>query len=947
MIQKRILFVLLMSLILSAITFTSIQIFLWTPRVNSEVLEVAKKDTGKVMNHLEENLEHLVTLTRDYALWDDSYAFLEDSNETYILNNLHEESLERLDLDFVMLRNNFGEVIYVSRKVYGRWSKVSLPESLILMQGDRNGFYQWDEEIYLMASSSVYPSNGLGEANGVILFGKVVEETFFQRIYESYGIQMMYRSVLEIDSKKNFLKKLEEVNEDYVIYQFDEEQLLNRYVLYDVLGKKIGYFDIYSSRSIAKIAYEILRSTILSLFIISLIVSLFLWKFLRAYLSKPISDLAFELENFGRIDLANVSEISGFPQNNNRVYRRRDEIGILINNYTNMKKHVIEKQKEIIRLNQNLDQLVQIRTKALEESNKNLILSDQVLSSTGEGVLIMDASFRVLRVNHAFLKMSKYSEEDIIDTIPSFIMDLRQNQEAKEGIWSELDKKDSWSGEIWDRDKEGVTYPQWLTINTIRDQQHNIAYYVCLVVNISLMKENERKLERLAYYDPLTQLPNRTLFQEHLQQAIYRASRKETFVAVIFVDLDRFKYINDSLGHDIGDKVLQYLSQVILKALRECDTVARFGGDEFTIILEEIKSTKQVIEISKRVLTHINQPIHHEDMQRTLNIGASMGIAMYPKDDTNIENLIRKADAAMYHAKDAGRNQYCFASTKIELQNQAYVELESSLFEAITRAEFELYLQPKMKQVNGEICISGAEALIRWIKADGIIITPDAFIPFAEQVGLIHKISEWVIQEICRIQVKLKEEGIRIPIGINISASTIAVKDFVTHFTETLQSYQLEPELFQIEITEEVLMKNLDTGRSKLQEIREMGMTISMDDFGTGFSSLSRLSELPLDELKIDKSFVWKIGRKNEIELVSSIISMAKAMNLKTVAEGVETEEQFHFLLKQGCNEFQGYLFSKPLSYLNFVRYYKETCSKLTHGGAESESILYRIYPSH
>lgn len=947
MVQKRIMIMLFVSMVFAAVVFISFQMMIWQPKLEAAVLDVAKKDTRKIVDSIDESLEYLYVIARDYAIWDDTYNYVKEGDSGYIANNLNDESLTRLGFDLVLIRDTRGMIHYLNRSDYGKWSNVLIPQELLELGGENKGYYQWEDSTYLIGTASIFPSDGSGDSAGVLLFGKKIDAQFSEKIEKSYGIRAQYlRNDQEETSIIGSLEKMEIVNENHEVYLYDQENLLNRYRISDLFGQPIGYIHIYSSRSIADYSFQILRSTISSLFVISLFVSLFLWNFLRKLISRPISELALEMDEFGKVDLKTSIAMLSEDIERDQLCLRRDEIGRLANSYHQMKLHIIEKQKEIIRLNDNLDQLVRIRTKALQESNEKLLLSDQVLTSTGEGVIIMDPNFKVLRVNQAFLKMSQFNEEDMIGKIPSFFKAFDSNEHSK-SIWSTLSKNDTWSGEIWDRKKDGMAFPQWLTINIIRNARHKISFYVCLIVDISSMKENEQKLQRLAYYDPLTQLPNRALFQEHLQQAIYRASRKKTSVAVIFVDLDRFKYINDSLGHDVGDKVLQSVAKVILGAIRESDTVARFGGDEFTIILEDLKTTKQVIEVVNRILKMLNQPIICTPSNRELIIGASLGISMYPKDDKNIDNLIRKADAAMYQAKESGRNQYCFASSRIEMQNQAYLELETSLHQAIAKEEFELYLQPKLKRKGNGLYVEGAEALIRWIKNDGTIVLPNSFIPFAEEVGLINKITEWVIKEIARIQVDLIKEGIRLVIGINISAGTIASKHFLPSFQETLEMYGLNPSQFQIEITEEVIMKDVEAGRKRLIEVQELGIAIAMDDFGTGFSSLSRLSELPLDELKIDKSFVWKIGKEGEVELVSSIISMAKALKLRTVAEGVETEEQYRFLVESGCDEFQGYLFSRPLPYSDFIKFYRETNNTLTRGGHDNESILYRIYPSH
>jgi diguanylate cyclase (GGDEF)-like protein/PAS domain S-box-containing protein len=530
-------------------------------------------------------------------------------------------------------------------------------------------------------------------------------------------------------------------------------------------------------------------------------------------------------------------------------------------------------------------------------------------------MLVSDANGVILRVNQAFTQSTGYSAEEAIGRKTAMLKSGRHDQAFYQALWKTLQEKHYWQGVIWNRRKNGKLYAEWLTINAVLSPAGKVTPYVGSFSDITQNKEAEAEVHRLAYYDQLTQFPNRRLLQDRLGQALATAARSGMYGAVLFLDLDNFNTLNDTRGHDTGDQLLINVAHRLRQSLREADTVARLGGDEFVIVLENLGEDRSAAaalarDFGDRLCKDIARPyrLKGEDYVCT----ASLGVCLFDGDET-VEHLLKNADMAMYRAKDSGRNTVRFFDPEMQAALDKRSSLETALRQALERRELQLYYQP---QFNCSGQVIGAESLLRWRAADGAFISPADFIPLAESTGLILSIGTWVVDTACR-QIKEWESDARasaLQLSVNVSALQFRQENFVDQIRRLIEETAIVPARLKLELTESMILDDITTAINKIQTLRELGVAFSMDDFGTGYSSLAYLTRLPIDELKIDQSFVAKLpGTRNDQIIVETIITMGRNLGLRIVAEGVETETQRDFLEEHGCHSFQGYLFSRPL----------------------------------
>ena len=561
---------------------------------------------------------------------------------------------------------------------------------------------------------------------------------------------------------------------------------------------------------------------------------------------------------------------------------------------------------------QRLDEALRERDQALMRSRKDLHLARKVIDASLDGIMIADSDANIQFVNPAFTQLTGYSPEEAIGRNPRLLQSGRHDKEFYGRMWERLTRDGSWQGEIWNKRKNGEVFPEWLTINAIHDDEGHLSQYAAIFSDITERKKIEERIKNLAYFDVLTGLPNRRLFTDRLQVAIANAHRHGHRLAIMFLDLDLFKRINDSLGHGIGDLVLVETSRRLGKCMREGDTVSRLGGDEFVVLLPEIDEIEDVAKSAERVIGTVRQPFVVDDHE--LYVTTSIGIAVYPEDGDSVETLIKNADTAMYRAKDIGRNSYQLYTAAMNARSFERLAMESSLRHAVSRQEFRLAYQVKMDISTGRM--SGVEALVRWMHPEMGLVPPVEFIPLAESMGLISDVGAWVLEEACRQCKSWHDLGLPpVRIAVNVSALQFRESDVPSVVRRALAVTGLEPHYLELELTETVLMQRVDEVAAVLHELRALGVTISIDDFGTGYSSLSYLKRMPIDSLKIDQSFVSDITDDGDgAEIVSTIINLAHNLKLKAVAEGVETAAQADFLRAKGCDELQGYLISRPVS---------------------------------
>ncbi|MBA3998207.1 MAG: diguanylate phosphodiesterase [Candidatus Accumulibacter sp.] len=531
-----------------------------------------------------------------------------------------------------------------------------------------------------------------------------------------------------------------------------------------------------------------------------------------------------------------------------------------------------------------------------------------VFESTQEGVMITSLDARMMAVNKAFTEITGYSEEEALGMPPSILRSGRSSPDFYQAMWASLLDTGQWRGEIWNRRKNGEVYPAWMTISAVHSEEGKPTHYVSVFSDISQLKRSEEELARLAHYDPLTGLPNRLLLQSRLEHAIDRAERHGEQVALLFIDLDRFKTVNDSLGHVAGDQLLLDAALRLRERVRDEDTLGRFGGDEFLLLLEPIDGPEEAAIVARDLLAVLAQPFRLAGSSEVY-IGASIGISIFPDDGATAADLLRDADAAMYQAKDHGRNRFCFYTADMNANAIAQLELEAALRRALEREEFVLHYQPKVDLRSGSVV--GAEALIRWNR-DGGLEPPGRFIALAEKTGLIVPIGTWVIDTACRQLRRWQDAGLRdLQLAVNVSMLQFYSGDLPEIVHDALTRHGIPAGYLELEVTESMLMEDPEQTIAILHALKRIGVKLSLDDFGTGYSSFTYLSRFPIDTLKIDQSFVRDIVSEPEAAMIAvSIIDLAHRMRLKVVAEGVETEAQLGYLRMQNCDEMQGFHFS-------------------------------------
>lgn len=548
-------------------------------------------------------------------------------------------------------------------------------------------------------------------------------------------------------------------------------------------------------------------------------------------------------------------------------------------------------------------------TKKVKAEHQGQLLAT-VFENSKEGMLILDKDLNMISVNKAFCSLNGESIETIDDAIPDLISQFFQidkNDLIKEAIMND----GYWLGEVSGHDEKGKSYPLWLTINTVKDSKNKLINYIVMLTDVSEIKRSQEELEHVATHDSLTNLPNRILFNDRLQQAVNRSKRSRNIGALFFLDLDRFKNINDNLGHQVGDELLIQVSKRLLKISRSADTLARLGGDEFTLVVEGLESTEESALIAEKILAQFSEPFKLGGYN--LEISASIGISVFPRDTEDPVEIVKHADTAMYSAKELGRNTYQFYTQDLTSNAFEYFAIEIALRKALEYNEFFLLYQPQYSLLSNEII--GVEALIRWQHPDMGIVSPAKFIPIAESTGQIQAIGEWVIKEACRQSAYWQKQGISdLTVSINLSRKQLVIPTLDEQVKSILTEEGVSGEQIEFEITESSILDNQDIVYNNLKQFKKMGITMAIDDFGTGYSSLVNLKQFPLSRLKIDQSFVRDVTKdKNDEAIIRATIALGKSLQLKIIAEGVEKEEQRDFLIKEGCDQVQGFLFSEPL----------------------------------
>lgn len=546
------------------------------------------------------------------------------------------------------------------------------------------------------------------------------------------------------------------------------------------------------------------------------------------------------------------------------------------------------------------------------QADEQLRLNAAMIKSTREAVVVTDLEPRIESVNPAFTDITGYQVNEVLGKNPNILQSGRHDQAFYQSLWQELLDTGSWQGEIWNRRKSGEIYPEWLSISTVRDERDLPTHYVAVATDISQLKESEARLEHLAHYDPLTGLPNRLLLLSRIDRAVEHAQRYHTRVAVLYIDLDRFKTVNDSLGHPAGDELLTAVARRLRERLRAEDTLGRLGGDELLVVLEDLHEPRGAAQVARSILEAMAEPYVLAAGQ-AIYMGASIGISLYPDDSNDASELIRNADTAMYQAKEQGRGAYHFYTEALTQAANERLELETRLRHALEQEQFLLHYQPLVRVTDGRVI--GVEALVRWQPPGEPLIPPDRFIPAAEESGLIVSLGDWVLRTACAQARSWLDAGHSPGIlAVNLTVQELRRPGIAARIEAILQQTGLPPDRLELEITETGLMQQGEQAEGILNALKALGVRLAIDDFGTGYSSLAYLKRFSIDKLKIDRSFIRDIpADHNDKELTATIVAMGHNLGLMVLAEGVETKEQLAFLGEQGCDYFQGYLFSRPL----------------------------------
>ena len=622
----------------------------------------------------------------------------------------------------------------------------------------------------------------------------------------------------------------------------------------------------------------------------SLIIPILLWLYLHGQLT-PLSRAAKTLDEMtqGRMPLQPL------------LAEGSKEIRRLLHSFNLLQSHINEQKT------------------SLNESAEKLRLSAKVFESSCESIVIADAAMRIVSVNRAFTEMTGHAGDEVVGRSLRMLAADQGDDQFATLVGQHLRSAEHWQGEVLHRRKSGETYPAWLHVSAIRDAEGRPGHYVFGFLDISDRKQAEERIEYMAFHDPLTGLPNRRLAMERLELAITLADRSQTRTALVFLDLDNFKTINDSFGHAVGDLLLQAVASRLMLCIRDSDTICRQGGDEFLIVLGNVADADAITVVTRKILEALAPTFNIEGKE--LSTSSSIGIAVFPDDGRDIDTLLKRADTAMYHAKEAGRNAYSFFTEQMNLDAVEHQQVRVGLLHAMERGEFRLHYQPQIDINSGKVI--GAEALIRWQHPERGLLMPDHFIRIAEESGLIVPIGAWVLREACRQAAAWRRTGLPpLVIAVNVSAIQFKRGDIEACVRQALDESGLPADCLELELTESVLIHDTDKVLATVQRLKALGVMLSIDDFGTGYSSLSYLTRFKVDKLKIDRSFVCDLeNQPGNASMVRAIIQMALSLNLTTIAEGVEDVELVNFLRRQNCQEAQGYYYSRPLPAIEFAHY--------------------------
>lgn len=635
------------------------------------------------------------------------------------------------------------------------------------------------------------------------------------------------------------------------------------------------------------------------------------WKSMLGYAENEIKNEHSEWQRLIHPDDkdAALSTLDAFLNNKAKEYRSEFRMQHKDGRYINILSRGFAAKSEAGKITRLVGTHIDITER--KQAEKKLTLAANVFTHAQEGIIITDVASTIIDINDTFTEISGYSRDDLIGQNPRVLQSGQHSSDFYTDMWQTISTTKQWYGEIWSKRKNGEVQPEILTISAVHDDAGTLQNYIGMYGDVSVMKENIQKLKQIANYDALTSLPNRTLLADHLNQGMAQCQRHDTSLAVAFLDLDDFKAVNDTHGHKVGDELLIILSQRMKEALREGDTLARIGGDEFTAVLANLAQIQDYQPVLERFLLAVSEPVTVGEI--VLQISASIGVTLYPQDDTDADRLIRHADQAMYLAKEAGKNQYHLFDTAHDDAVNIQRESLGNISTALDRREFVLFYQPKVNMSTGEVV--GVEALIRWQHPAQGLVPPLDFLPIIEGHAISLDIGEWVLDTALSQISHWKSIGITLSISVNISAYQLQQANFVTRLSTLLAAHpDVSPHDLELEVLETSALSDINHVTATMNACIDLGIHFALDDFGTGYSSLTYLRRLPTDLIKIDQSFIRDmLTDTDDLAIVEGIISLAKAFQREVIAEGVETIEHGTALLEMGCHLAQGYGIAKPM----------------------------------
>lgn len=894
-----------------------------TVMINTRFLDMeialARSDINRVDKALVSEMNNLVMISRDYAHWDDTWYYLMNRDDaeiasSYISANIDAQTFKNLEIRLFALFSNDGSL--VNAFAWDGKDSLSVRSSVPVSLGTANvSFAPIDGNLCMCAVNEVRLTNGTGDPAGWLLMARKFDAGMIERLYERTGVFVEFAEpvgvsrLVDLKSNGRFTSG--------ILYEPGKETLSGILTYGEAEGPNGFVLRTQTFRSLRGQGMDFLFSIALLFICVAGVLFLAVGFTYRRWISMPLTALEKAVDAYKYDSPETEPALDG-------LHERDDEIGHVALVIRDMNERMHAAHEEVRRMNARLESLVKERTADLEAINTELEIFKKIIESTSEAIVITSLDGNIIEMNEAMSAMTGYSRDELLGRNSRVFKSGRHDRGFYESMWKSIIRDGHWEGEIWDRRKDGAVYPKWQTINIIRDENGSAINYIGVSTDISVIKEAEERLNHLAYYDPLTSLPNRMLFSDRLNhQLLYSKRNKKTF-AVLFIDLDRFKYVNDSLGHVIGDSLLVRVADRLKECVRTSDTLCRIGGDEFTLILQDLVREENAGMVASQIVHRMSE--RFEINGSDIYIGASVGIALYPKDGSDADILLRKADAAMYFAKESGRGVYRYACGELDKANRGRLEIEARLHRALERNEFVLYYQSQTRTAESKAMRSdglcGVEALIRWKNSDGSLVSPADFLPVAEESGFIAPLGDWVLLQACKDAKRWHDCGKSVQVSVNVAARQFESGHFASHVASILETTGLPPELLKLEITESGFMRNILQTRDVMTEIKNAGVSFAIDDFGTGYSSLNYLNQLPVDCLKIDQSFIRDMDKnRSGGDIVSALVSMAHAFGLYVVAEGVETQEQLDGLKDRGCDVVQGYFVSRPLPVGDFEQF--------------------------